>query len=227
MSKKSKKETVLVFSAHTDDFVLGAGGTIAKYVQEGKKVIAVVFSLGEGSHPWLKKNVIQGKREKETVEASKPLGCDVVFFDLEDQNVYEDYKKKGTEKELLELLRKEKPDKIFTHSSQDSHLSVGLLAGKDDHKAVHKITLELFEKLKDKPELYVFSVWTPVQFKTQFPVLYVDISKTFKLKMKSLFTFKTQLLNAIYPLIILVFQKAVTSGLKIKKRFAESFYRIK
>jgi LmbE family N-acetylglucosaminyl deacetylase len=223
----AKKERVLVFSAHTDDFVLGAGGTIAKYTQEGKKVTAVVFSLGEGSHPWLKKKVIKGMREEETFKASEPLGCDVVFFDLQDQNVYEDYKKQGIEKKLLALVHKEKPDKIFTHSSQDSHLSVGLLAGKDDHKAVNKITLEIYEKLKQKPELYVFSVWSPVQFKTQFPTLYVDISKTFRLKMKSLFTFKTQLLNAIYPLIILIFQKAVTSGFKIRKRFAESFYRIK
>ncbi len=38
------KQTILVFSAHTDDFVLGAGGTIAKYIQEGKTVIAVIFS---------------------------------------------------------------------------------------------------------------------------------------------------------------------------------------
>ena len=37
-----KKETIIVFSAHSDDFVIGAGGTIAKYTQEGKKVIAIV-----------------------------------------------------------------------------------------------------------------------------------------------------------------------------------------
>ncbi|MEK6845367.1 MAG: PIG-L family deacetylase, partial [Nanoarchaeota archaeon] len=42
-------ETVVVFGAHSDDFVIGAGGTIAKYQQEGKKILAVVFSYGESS----------------------------------------------------------------------------------------------------------------------------------------------------------------------------------
>ena len=38
MSLKKTSDTVFIFSAHSDDFVLGAGGTVAKYVQEGKKV---------------------------------------------------------------------------------------------------------------------------------------------------------------------------------------------
>ena len=33
---KKRNETILVFGAHSDDFVIGAGGTIAKYAQEGK-----------------------------------------------------------------------------------------------------------------------------------------------------------------------------------------------
>ena len=33
----AKEETIVVFSAHSDDFVIGAGGTIAKYTKEKKK----------------------------------------------------------------------------------------------------------------------------------------------------------------------------------------------
>jgi len=63
--KEGKNETILVFSAHSDDFVIGAGGTIAKYTEEGKKVIAVVFSYGERSHPWNTKSFVadDGKNE--------------------------------------------------------------------------------------------------------------------------------------------------------------------
>jgi len=57
----NRKESILVFSAHSDDFVIGAGGTIAKYVREGKKVQAIVFTYGEKSHPWLKGEVVQSK----------------------------------------------------------------------------------------------------------------------------------------------------------------------
>ena len=84
---KTKKETVIVMSAHSDDFVIGAGGTIAHYVKEGKKVIAIIFSSGEKSHPWLKKSVVKKFREKETKEAAKVLGCQVIFFEMGDSRV--------------------------------------------------------------------------------------------------------------------------------------------
>lgn len=223
-----ERETVLVFSAHTDDFVIGAGGTIAKYAQEGKKVVAVVFSSGEQSHPWLRKWVVRKFRAKEAVEASKLLGCRVRFLGLGDLKVQEDYQRKNIDKKLLRMLNREKPVKIFTHSSEDAHISQGLLAGRDDHKAVHKVTMDLIEKMKPKKlEVYVYSIWTPISFKTHFPVLYVDISQTFGRKLRALNLFRSQRFNAIYPLMTLVFQRAILSGLKIRKRFGESFYRIR
>ena len=214
----AKKESIVVFSAHSDDFVLGAGGTIANYVKEGKKVLAIIFTYGEKSHPWLKKSVVKDMREKETKRAAKVLGCEVVFFDMGDQKIYDDYQKMGLKKEFLKILNKEKPVKIFTHNIGDHH---------SDHDAVHKITLELYQELKFKSELYVYSIWSPVTFKTQFPIFYVDVSSTFVKKLQASHLFKSQRLNAIYPLMTLVFHRAILSGLKIKKKFAEKFYRIK
>ena len=190
------KETILVFGSHSDDFVIGAGGTIAKYSQEGKKVISVVFSYGENSHPWLKEKVVQKFRSQEAFEASKLLGCKTIFFDLEEMNFYHDYKKKGVEKELLALIRKEKPTKILTHSKEDPH---------PDHKAVYKITMELIHKLGKKPELYIYSVWNPISFVTGYPSLYVNITKTFSLKLKALKTFRSQKIHVAYPFFLLVF----------------------
>ncbi len=213
----AKKETIIVFGAHSDDFVIGAGGTIAKYVEEKKEVLSIVFSYGEKSHPWLKGKVIKKIRAKETHEASDLLGCKSRFFDLRDQKIYEDYQKHKIEEQLLEIINKSKPTKIFTHSNEDPH---------PDHKAVHKITLEIYEKLKFKPEVYIYSVWNPFSFKTNYPSLYIDITKYFKIKLKALKLFRSQLFNAIYPLITLVFKRAIVNGLKIRKRFAEQFYRI-
>jgi LmbE family N-acetylglucosaminyl deacetylase len=50
----AKKGTVLVIVAHNDDHIIGAGGTLAKYAQEGKKVRTIIMSYGESSHPHLK-----------------------------------------------------------------------------------------------------------------------------------------------------------------------------
>lgn len=223
----TKKEVIIVFSAHSDDFVIGAGGTIAKYTKEGKKVISIIFSSGEKSHPWMKKKVVQKFRTKEALDASKILGCKTIFLNLEDQEILSEYKKNNTEKELLKIINRHKPIKIFTHSIEDSHLSAGKFVGKDDHKAVYRITMELYEKLKFKPEIYVYSIWNPVQLKTQWPALYFNISKTFSKKLKALKQFPSQRLNAIYPLSILIFFRAIKNGLKIRKTFAEKFYRIK
>ncbi|MFH1276328.1 MAG: PIG-L deacetylase family protein [Candidatus Woesearchaeota archaeon] len=212
-----QKETILVMSAHTDDFVLGAGGTIANYIQEGKKVIAIVFSLGEKSHFWLKDTIIKKVRSDETLEASKILGCKEIILDLKDQKIAEEYAEKNIEQKLIKLIETEKPSKIFTHSNEDIH---------PDHKTVNKITLNLIEKTKHKPEVYIYSIWNPVSIKTAYPSLYVDISKSFSTKMKALKSYRSQKIIISYPVFILIFHNLI-DGLRIRKRFAEKFFRIR
>jgi N-acetylglucosamine malate deacetylase 1 len=216
---KKKREFVLVLGAHSDDFVIGAGGTIAEYSREGKRVLCVVFSYGELSHPWMKKEEVVKIREEEAHKAGKVLGCRVKYFGLKDQGVYEDYKNKGIENKLLELIKKNKPTKVFTHSIEDPH---------PDHRAVHKITKEIYAQISGKkPELYVYSIWNPVSIKTSWPKMYVDITKSFSKKLKALKEYPSQRFQAIYPLMVFVFWRAFKNGLKIRKRMAETFYRVK
>ncbi len=213
----TKREKILVFSAHSDDFVIGAGGTIAKYAKEGKKVSAVVFSYGELSHPWLKGKVVQTMRSKETFEACRLLKCKATFFDLREGKFLEDYAEQNLKTALLQLIEKQKPLKIFTHSHEDPH---------PDHKAVHEITLNIYNELKQKPEVYMYSIWNPVSFKTHYPSLYVDISKTFSLKLKALWKFKSQKVHIVYPVLLLLY-KAIKDGFKMRSKFGEHFFRIK
>lgn len=213
----SRKEKIVVLSAHSDDFVIGAGGTIANYTQQKNKVLAVVFSYGELSHPWLKQKIVTKMRYKETIDASKLLKCKTLFFDLKEGKFMEGYQESNLKAELLKIMEKEKPTKIFTHSHEDPH---------PDHRAVHEMTLEIFNELQQKPELYMYSIWNPVSFKTHYPSLYVDISKTFSLKLKALWKFKSQKVHVLYPFILLMY-KAVKDGFKMRTRFGEHFFRIK
>ena len=215
--KKKRKETILVFGAHSDDFVIGAGGTIANYTQAGKQVLSIVLSYGENSHPWLKEKVIQKMRAHEALEASKMLGCKTYIFDLKELEFEKEYKQKKLEKKILGLIKTLKPTKIFTHSPEDPH---------PDHKATHKITLEIYDKIKGKkPELYIYSIWNPVSIKT-YPALYEKITKNFSLKLRALKTFRSQKIHVAYPLVLLFF-RAIIEGLKIRTWFGEKFYRIK
>lgn len=212
-------EVIFVFGAHSDDFVIGAGGTIAKYAAEGKKVISIVFSYGENSHPWIKEKVVQKFRKQEADEASKILGCETHFFDLKELKIYDEYKEKCYEKVLLDMLNEEKPTKIFTHSNEDPH---------PDHKSVNKIAFELYNQLdyKPKPEFYVYSVWNPVSLKTRYPALYVDITKTFVKKLEALKAFKSQKIHVAYPFVMLLIRN-IKAGISIGKFFGEKYFRIK
>jgi LmbE family N-acetylglucosaminyl deacetylase len=212
---KKKRETILVLGAHSDDFVIGAGGTIANYTKEGKRVIAVSFSYGELSHPWMKEKLVQKMRSDEAFVAAKMLKCKLIFFNLKEGKF-----KEGatlTRKTLGTIIKNEKPSKIFTHSNEDPH---------PDHRAVHQITLDLYKHLKKKPELYIYSVWNPVSFRTQHPALYVNVRKTFVKKLKALKKFDSQKLHVTYPLMLLLF-RGIKEGFKIRTLFGEKFFRIK
>ncbi len=219
--KKSKKnkESVLVCSAHSDDFVLGAGSTIAKYAKEGKKVHCLVFSYGEMSHPWLKPKEVQQMRLKEAQDAAKLLGATVEFLDLQEGNFLKETEKKKAVKKFIEKVKRRKVNKVFTHSSEDPH---------PDHRAVHKITLQSFEQLSkaQRPEVYVYSVWNPIEFNTDFPALCVDIKGYFKIKAEALKKFPSQKVHVIYPSFMSFF-RAFRDGIKIRKLMVEKFYRIR
>ncbi len=217
INKKIKQESIIVCSAHNDDFVIGVGGTIAKYIQEKKKVTAIVFSYGENSHPWLKKQVVQKMRSKEAEVAAKILGCKVIIFDLKENHFLEDIKTNHRDEKLQKIFTSLKPNKVFTHSSEDPH---------PDHRAVHEITLALCASLPVHPELYVYPVWNALTFKTSNPSLYIDIKETFWFKLRALRAFSSQQIHIIYPVFLLLF-RAFREGLRIHSRFAEKFFRLK
>jgi LmbE family N-acetylglucosaminyl deacetylase len=216
---RKNKENILVFSAHSDDFVLGAGATIAKYTKEGKNVHCIVFSYGEQSHPWIKEEEVQKMRSKEGHDAAKVLGCTVEFFDLLELKFISGAKDKKVVDKLVKIVKKLKPQKIFTHSKDDPH---------PDHKAVNKLTLEMFEKLKkyERPGLFVFSVWNPIDLRTAYPALKVKVKNTFSKKVKALDQFPSQYFHIIYPRFMIYF-RGINEGLKMGTLFAEKFYKIK
>jgi LmbE family N-acetylglucosaminyl deacetylase len=210
---------VLVFCAHPDDEVLGAGGTIAKYSNEGVEVVAVIFSTGESSHPWMKKDFTIGMREEETKNSHEILGTkQSINLGLKDGNIKKDAESKEIEQKVIALVNKYKPDKIFTHAVDDPHL---------DHQAVYKITFAAIKSMNYTGDVYSFEVWNPVNLmKRSLPKMYVDISKTFPLKIKALQCFQSQKMF-ILMLLPAVYSRAITAGLNAKCRFAEVFYKIK
>lgn len=230
MKDTQRKETpasqknIIVFVAHSDDEVLGCGGTIAHYAKKGYTVHTIICSFGELSHPHLKPEVIRKTRVIEAQKADVILGgSGVSFLGLKEGKFLlgMEKNKKHLLKNLIKRFEELKPEKVFTHDNSDSH---------PDHRATHEIVQLVRKKISF--ELYTFHIWTIInrrQGKT--PLLCVDISEEFSKKLQALHIFRSQIsvfgmqqLNNI--LYIGTYVKAFHGGRKIGKRYAEVFHKL-
>jgi len=227
MAKKSVKlkdtgndpNSVLIICAHSDDHIFGLGGTIAKYAREGKKVHTVIFSYGEMSHPLHQREYIIKRRVKEAHDVDKYVGgSGVIFLGLSEGRFLEQFSSRHMYSKLKKLILLYKPHIIFTHSNDDTL---------QDHRAVNKSVLETLDKMRYKCEVYAFDIWTVFNFKKRHYVhIIIDISDTFKTKLRALKMFESQKAT-LFSLMWSVYFKAWINGRKIKARYAESFYKIR
>ena len=209
---------IMVFAAHPDDEVIGAGGTIAKYAREGRQVVSVIFSYGEGSDPASEpENIIQ-KRVNESKKSAKILGIkETIFLGLSDMKFSKDVAQPSTKKKLSDILQRYKPKMIFTHSADDLHPA---------HKGVGRVVKEVLDELKLNPKIYAFTVSVPIKFKKRdMPRIYIDVSETFQLKINALKAFKSQKELLSFYFIPLQYFRAWFDGFKARCKYAEVFYK--
>ncbi|MCY4652713.1 MAG: PIG-L family deacetylase [Dehalococcoidia bacterium] len=188
--------TVLVVTPHPDDAEGGAGGTIAKWTREGKKVVLVVCTNGDKgtSDTNLKPEKLAAIREKEQLDAAEVLGLEeVVFLRFPDQNL-EDCREFRLA--LCRQIRKHRPDLVVTIDPTPRYIQ------HRDHYMAGRVTLDaVFPYARDYlafPELMeeglepfkVREVWL---FRPQEPDTYVDIEDTFVTKVDALYCHVSQM----------------------------------
>lgn len=213
-----KKEVVVCFGAHSDDLEISMGGSIAKYSKEGKEVIGVVFSSGEKSSPWLKKDYLIETRREEAKRIGEFIGCkETIFFGLKDTKLKEDVDNPKVKKAVINIIKHFQPSAVFTCSKFDPH---------PDHKAVNKVVFEALDEIDEdkKINVYVFEIWNILN-ETR-PRIYVDVSETFSKKIEAMKKFKSQKVF-IWTLMLPVYIRAIFSGFHAKCRYAERFYKIR
>jgi N-acetylglucosamine malate deacetylase 1 len=215
---KGDENSVVVFCAHSDDQILGVGGTIAKYAKEGKKVHTVIFSYGENTHFWLQRKVTVEMRVKEAQKADKVVGgAGVIFLGLKESQFLNETDEKDIVNRIIELIKDLKPSKIFTHNKDDPH---------PDHRAVVRIVQDALFDMDYKCDVYSFQIWSPIKFtERNSPRLIVDISKYFRAKRDALDCFKSQKLS-VYTLFPSMYVNLLINGINNNIKYAEVFYKI-
>jgi len=103
----------LVFFAHPDDGEFMAGGSMIKWVAEGKEIVLCVVTNGAmGSNdPNMAREKLIASRREEQLEAAKITGItDVVFLGYEDCKVEDSHELR---RDMIREIRRYKPDIVI------------------------------------------------------------------------------------------------------------------
>ena len=205
--------TTLVFAAHPDDEILGCGGTIAK-LSKKEDVYCIVFSYGSRWPPWQNPKEVERIRRAELQKADAILGIRKTFvLGLEDTGFFA--MKKQAKQEVLHYIKKFKPDKILTHSVNDTH---------PDHSVVSLVVKEAVKESGMEIRLFLFDITSIMNLFARKKIKVIqDISETFEKKMQALKVFESQWLLLAWLSPFLNF-KASVYGSGYGFKYSEYFY---
>lgn len=212
---------IVVFGAHPDDEVVGAGGTIAKLSKTGSEVFVVIFTKGEEGYADKKlKSTISELRRKEIEKVKGILGVkEYRLLGRPDMGLTND---KETFKETIRLIREYRPDAVLTHYRVDrhrDHRAASKLVTEAVWQSMEPVSMELGDPWRAKA-LYYFEETYPFKF----PSHIVDITETFEAKIDAMKTYNSQL--PVVPFIMGGIEgQAIARGALIGAKFGEAFLR--
>jgi len=146
-------KNVLVVAAHPDDEVLGCGGTIAKYSKDNNIYLVI---LGEGiSSRYIQRNEVKKKEllqlRKDSQKVGELLGIKEIFFFALPDNRFDTVSFLDIVKKVEEIIKKIKPEIIYTHYSGDLNI---------DHRLTFQAVLTATRPVKgcSVKEIYSFEI---------------------------------------------------------------------
>jgi len=221
----------MVVVAHPDDAEFGCGGSVAKWVRQGKEVTYVILTNGnKGSSDYAMTSERLAKiREEEQLNAARTLGVERVRF-----LGYTDGELEDTRELRLAVtaeIRRWRPERLVT---QNPFRTLNLYASHRDHRIAAGVALDcVYPLARDHlsfPELLaqglephkvreVYLMWW------ENPEVVVDISDTMDLKLKALACHASQM-DAFAAVEARVRERAADAGKAKGFAYAETFNRI-
>ena len=116
MSATTRPKRILAITAHPDDADVHAGGTLARWVDEGHEIHSLVVTSGDKGHddPAMTREQVVALRRTEQQAAARCLGVQhVTFLDFEDGELA--WAGSRLAEGVTRWIRKERPDVVLTH----------------------------------------------------------------------------------------------------------------
>lgn len=204
--KMNNINRILVLAPHTDDGEFGCGGSVARFIQEGKEIYYAAFSTAEESvpEPW-PKDILK----TEVKEATKRLGVprdNVIVFNFKVREL--SYHRQMILEELIKIKNDIYPDLVFLPSSNDLH---------QDHSTV---SIEGIRAFKTTTILGYEIPWNNVQFQSEAFIILSE--ENINIKLNALLAYNSQK-NKSYANEEFIRSLARTRGVQIGSRYAEAF----
>jgi LmbE family N-acetylglucosaminyl deacetylase len=194
---------VMVVTPHPDDAEIGAGGTVARWIGEGKRVVYVVCTNGNkgSADPEMQPEKLAAIREEEQRAAAWSLGvAEVVFLRHPDQSLEDTIEFR---KELVRLIRRYRPHTVLTCDPYQRYFW-----WHRDHRITGRVTLDaIFPCARDFhsfPELLEeglqpHKVSEVLLWGSEEPNYRSDVTATFAAKMAALSCHRSQIGDKIAP----------------------------
>jgi bacillithiol biosynthesis deacetylase BshB1 len=224
------KLDVLAFGAHPDDIELGAGGTIALEVANGKKVGIIDLTRGE-----LGSRGNADIRDKEAIESARILGVEMrLNLGLRDGFFLDN---EVNQLEVIKWIRYFKPEVVLCNAVSDRHTD----HGKGSKLVSTACFLSGLRKIETHYEGIEQQEWRPkavyhyIQDHYHKPDFVVDVEKHLDQKLSAIGAFKSQFysldqdqkepqtLISTKEFMDFVMARGLDFGRPINSRFGEGF----
>jgi LmbE family N-acetylglucosaminyl deacetylase len=164
---------VLAFGAHPDDIEVGAGGLLARLVEEGASVTMAIVSVPNNIET----------RKREAHDAAGMIGAQLRFIFDEKQSRVEDIPMHELVRRMDQLVADVRPDLVITHCQNDIHW---------DHGLVHRATVSALRRTPCDVLAFVSSPENNAQVRG-YGNCFADISKSIDTKLKAIGAHASQL----------------------------------
>ena len=190
------RNKVLIVAAHSDDEVLGCGGTIAKLTKQGNEVAIIFMTNGVSSRNEKDELTKIQERKLHSEHAAEILGISqITQFDYPD-NCMDTVPLLHVTQSIEEELLKFQPDIVITHFANDLNI---------DHSTVARATLTATRPLAGSSVKKVlgFEVSSSTEWAFDAPHFkpnyFVNISESFNLKIDAMRAYDSELRARPHP----------------------------